>query len=121
MLFFGESAVYAAAPRTNPPTDVLAHFRIDTSSTNITTAAFVELAAATALLQTCKGLMVQNNTSSALTLARGVAGSEVNYITIPPGGFEGIVDVFIGTSTRLSLRAVSANATAGEVIIQCYF
>lgn len=57
----------------------------------------------------------------ALVLAIGASGSEVDYLNIPPGGFNGVLPVLIPTGSRLSVKCLdSAAADAGKLISNLY-
>lgn len=87
----------------------------DYSSTNVTTGAFVELVAALGV--TAVGLEIFDSSGETLELATGAAASEVRKMLIMPGGNSGVIPVSIASGTRLSVRAVSANATVGRLNI----
>ena len=91
--------------------------RLDYSSTNVTTGAFVELKAAVA--QDAEFIEIFDSSGQTLELAFGGSGSEVVQFRIFPGG-NGQIPLTVAQSTRISLRAVSANATAGEININFY-
>ncbi len=86
--------------------------RIDYTGTNVTTGAYVQLIASTAAA--AKGLFIFDSSGQTLFLAFGAGGAEVNKIYVVPGG-NGWVDLAIPASTRLSLKAVSATASTGEI------
>lgn len=86
----------------------------DYSSTNVTTSAYVQLVASTT--SACTAVEVYNQSSSSIYFATGAAASEVNQFIIPPGG-NGMVPITIASATRISVKAVDANATAGSLIV----
>ncbi len=89
--------------------------RNDYSGTNVTTAAYVQLVAATSA--NTSRLQIFDSSGSALVVAFGAAASEVDQFYIPPGGAPFTVDVFIPKGTRVSIKAVDANATSGQLLI----
>ncbi len=94
--------------------------RNDYSSTNVTTGAFVELTAS--LTQACNQMEIFDSGGQTMELATGGGGSEVVRFRIFPGG-NGIIPVdgtVFAASTRVSIRAVSATANAGEIDINFY-
>lgn len=91
--------------------------RNDYSSTNVTTAAYVQVAASIA--GTCNYIDVFDSSGQTLWLAFGGAGSEVNEIRIVPGG-NGPLPLLIPAGTRVSLKAISATASVGEFDLNCY-
>ena len=86
----------------------------DYSSVNVTTAAYVELIASTSVA--CKQLEIFDSSGQLLILALGAAASEVDKLYILPGG-NGQVICNIPAGTRVSIKAVSASATAGYLAI----
>jgi hypothetical protein len=88
--------------------------RNDYSVTNVTTAAYTQLIASTT--NTINYLYIFDSSGQTLYIATGGAGSEVNQAYIVPGG-NGILNLSIASGTRVSVKAVSANATAGELNI----
>jgi hypothetical protein len=90
--------------------------RNDYSSVNVTTAAYVQLVASTA--SEINQLQIFDSSGQTLVLAVGAAASEVDQIYITPGG-NGITDLRIPASSRISVKAVSATASVGELTINC--
>ena len=87
------------------------------SSTNVTTSAYVELDSALD-----KGVLqadIFDSSGQSLILALGAAGSEGDLMHIMPGG-NGLIDLVLTEGARLSVKAVSASATSGELIINLY-
>lgn len=90
-----------------------AFFRQDYTSTSITTLAYTEVHAAAAGV--INRMHIFDSSGQTLKMATGNAGSEVDAFLIPPGGID--IDFLVPTATRLSVKAVSAAATAGEIDI----
>lgn len=88
--------------------------RNDYSSVNVTTAAYVQLIASTA--GTATEIFIFDSSGQTLVLAFGAAASEIDQIYIVPGG-NGTVALAIPAATRISIKAVSATASAGEIDI----
>lgn len=86
----------------------------DYSSVNVTTAAYVELVASTSAA--IKQLEIFDSSGQLLVLALGPATSEVDLLYITPGG-NGLITQAIPVNTRISIKAVSANATAGFIAV----
>lgn len=93
------------------------HIRNDYSSTNVTTSAYVELDSA--LDGDVSELEIFDSSGQTLVLAIGAAGSEQDQFYIPPGGLERQTSL-LSSGQRLSIKAVSANATTGELIINMW-
>lgn len=88
--------------------------RNDYSSTNVTTGAYVQLIASTS--DTTNQLYIFDSSGQTLFLAIGAAASEVNKAYIVPGG-NGELNLTIPSGSRVSVKAVSGNATSGELSI----
>jgi hypothetical protein len=86
------------------------------SSTNVTTAAYVQLVASTSAA--IKKLQIFDSSGESLYLAVGAALSEVDQIFIFPGGND-IVDLAIPAGSRISVKSVSATISSGELLINC--
>lgn len=89
--------------------------RNDYSSTNVTTAAYVQLVASTTA--NINRLWIFDSSGQDFVLATGAAASEVDQIQIPPGGWDAPVDIFIASGTRLSIKSKSATASSGILLI----
>jgi hypothetical protein len=85
------------------------------SSTNVTTGAWVQLDAS--LDYTSNYIELFDSSGSALELGIGPSGSEVRVALIPPGGFAVTQKLRFDQGQRLAIRAVDANATTGQLII----
>lgn len=91
--------------------------RNDYSSTNVTTAAYVQLVASTSAAINL--LDVFDSSGETLVFATGAAASEVNQFFIYPGG-NGRIELSIPAGTRLSVKAISATASVGELVINSF-
>ncbi len=91
--------------------------RLDFSTSNVTTAAYVTLDAS--LAANCKEIEVYNSSIEPLLLATGAAASEVDQMYIMPGG-NGRVPFVAASAVRTSLKAVSATANSGQILINFY-
>ena len=96
---------------------VLHSVRNDYSGTPVTTGAWVQLIASTSATST--EMEIFDSSGQTLELGLGAAASEVHLIYLTPGG-NGHVPVAIPSGSRVSVRAVSANATVGELDFQLY-
>lgn len=110
----GNQNVNIVSTTTNNTSTSVNLVRNDYSSTNVTTAAYVQLVASTA--DVINQLYIFDSSGQTLFLAVGGAGSEVNKAYIVPGG-NGILNLTIPASSRVSVKAVSASATSGELSI----
>lgn len=89
--------------------------RLTYSGTNVTTGAWVQLIASTAAV--INAITLFDSCGQTLELGTGAAASETRKLIIPPGGIGGIIPLAIPASTRLSVRAVSATCSSGELDI----
>jgi hypothetical protein len=87
----------------------------DYSSVNVTTAAYVQLVAATTY--SMKNLRFFDSSGSCMILAIGAAGLEVDTLYIPPGGSGTPFLVTIPAGTRISLKALDTSATSGRFLM----
>jgi len=94
--------------------------RNDYSSTNVTTGAYVQLVAS--LVNNINEMHIFDSSGQTLVIATGAAASEVDQFYVFPGG-NGKVEVdpaVFASSTRVSIKAISADATAGEISINLH-
>lgn len=84
------------------------------SITNVTTGAWVELIASTAAAAT--EIQLFDSSGQTLELGIGGSGSESRVLIVSPGG-NGAVPLSIPSGSRLSVRAISATASVGELDI----
>lgn len=89
--------------------------RNDYSTTNVTTAAYVQLVASTA--NVINRLWIFDSSGQDFVLATGAAASEVDRIRIPPGGWDSAIELNIPAGTRISIKASSATASSGILIV----
>lgn len=94
--------------------DVTEFIRNDYTGTNVTTAAYVQLIASTA--SDIKKMRIFDSSGQTLVIATGAAASEVDKFLVFPGGNEEI-EVNIPAGTRISIKAISATADSGEILI----
>jgi hypothetical protein len=91
--------------------------RNDYTSTSVSTSAYTQLIASTA--NTYSTVEIFDSSGQTLVLAIGGAGSEVNQFIIFPGG-NGRIPYTIASGSRISIKALSATANAGEIDINFY-
>jgi hypothetical protein len=85
------------------------------ATTSVTTGAWVELIAATAAV--INALQIFDSCGEVLELGVGAAASESRVLLIPPGGFDAAVPLHIPAGSRVAIKAVSANCTAGQLVL----
>lgn len=89
----------------------------DYSVTGVTTGSYVELVSDTGSTQ-INHLSIFDSSGENLVLAIGASGSEVDQLQIFRGG-NGREDLVIPANSRISVKALSANASVGELVINC--
>ena len=87
------------------------------STTSVTTGAYVQLIAS--MPAAVKEVEIFDSSGETLVLAVGGAGSEADKVYVFPGG-NGRIPLQIAASARLSIKAVSNNATSGEFTANFY-
>lgn len=120
MLGVGAAAVSSSNPvpvAAAKGRSVVTTVRNDYSSVNVTAAAWVQLVAA--LGSEVNEFEIFDSSGETLELGIGAAAAETRLIIITPGG-NGRVPVQIAAGTRVSIRAISATASVGEVDINFY-
>lgn len=89
--------------------------RYSYASGTVTTSAYTQILAS--VTTATSNLWIADTSGSAIILATGASGSEVDQLYIPPGGFESYVYLSIANGVRLSIKALDVNASAGQLII----
>lgn len=97
-----------------PSLDTKFIHRHDYSSGNVTTAAYTQLIASTTTAIT--KLQIFDSSGRTMVLAIGGVGVEADKVYVIPGG-NGSLECVIPAASRVSVKAVSANATVGELVI----
>lgn len=105
-----------AAPTASLGRSKVSIVRNDYSSVNVTTGAYVQLIASTSAV--INKVQIFDSSGSTMVLAVGAAASEVDQIYIFPGGIE--AELAIPAGSRVSIKAVSATASVGEISINFY-
>ena len=90
---------------------------LDMGTTNVTTAAYVQLLASTAAASTELEIFV--GSGEVLAFAVGAAASEVVQFNTFPGG-QGIVKLSIASGQRLSVKSLTANVTSGYLVVNTF-
>ena len=90
-------------------------YRNDYGSVNVTTAAYVQVVASTS--GAINRLYIADTSGSAMILATGGAGSEVDQLYIGPGGSDAPYELNIPTATRISIKALDVSATSGQMVL----
>jgi hypothetical protein len=85
-------------------------------TTNVLTSAYTQLIASTTTAATFVDIF--DSSGQGMILATGTAGSEVVLAYVPPGGDQ--IVVTIPASTRIAIKALTANATSGYILLNLY-
>lgn len=93
-------------------------YRSYTGGGAVTTGAWVQLIAATAAAITA--LFVDDTGGQVMEIGVGVAASETRVHLIPRGGLSSLSPLAIPAGSRVSIRAVSATANSGELVITAF-
>lgn len=92
--------------------------RLVYSTTNVTTGAWVQLLSTVGAAEIME-IEIFDSSGETLELGVGAAGSEVANVYVIPGG-NGKIPVKIAANARLAIKAVSATANSGEIVINLY-
>lgn len=87
------------------------------SSTNVTTAAYVQLVASTSA--SINLLDIFDSSGQTLVIGVGASGSEVPQFNIYPGG-NGSIPLAIPSGSRIAIKAISGTASTGELDINAF-
>lgn len=87
----------------------------DCTVTTITTAAWVQLTAT--LDASCSGLEIENTSAKSIQIGVGASGSEVAFYAVAPGVNTVLIPHELKKGSRISAKAVTADATTGALII----
>jgi hypothetical protein len=83
--------------------------------TPVTTGAYVQILASTSAV--INRLYIFDSSGSAIILATGAAGSEIDKLYIGPGGNDAPYELAIPINTRISLKALDTNASVGQFVL----
>jgi hypothetical protein len=93
---------------------------LSTTSTNVTTSAYVAITAAGGTPIPISQILFVNNTSSTIKIAYGASGSETDYAAVGPTDqlLIPITSVsFVPVGTRLAVKAVDTTASSGYLAV----
>lgn len=93
------------------------HIRYDYTGVSITASAYTQVTAS--IGGTCNEVDIFDSSGQTLVLATGAAGFESDQIYIVPSG-NGRIPLKINSGSRVSLKAISADASTGEFDLNCY-
>jgi hypothetical protein len=90
-------------------------YRNDNASSAISTSAYTQIVASTA--DDINVLYISDTSGSSFKIATGGAGVETDILYVPPGGIDPPYEIHIPASTRVSVKALDTNMSAGQLII----
>lgn len=93
---------------------------LNTSSTNVTTAAIVQVDATG--IGSYPGGKIQyfNQTTKILQLYYGKSGSEIAHIYLPPTNSPVVIEAYFPNNSRISVKAVDSTATSGYLTLDFF-
>lgn len=109
-----DSVSIASVPAAGGRSSVLL-YRKDYGAGSVTTSAYTQVTASTSADIT--RLCIADTSGSAMILATGGAGTEVDKLYIGPGGNEAPYELAIPSGTRIAIKALDVNATSGQMIL----
>lgn len=97
------------------------------SSTNATTS-YSQIYSAAQVLKAIKGVSIFNSSTSPIILAFGGSGSEVDQLTVPPGGSTTVgpsspiyYPLVASQNTRISIKTSTGTVSAGSFITTLFY
>lgn len=93
---------------------------LNTSSTNVTSAAWVELATAVNRTFACSAVQVHNTGAQPIKLGMGAAASETEVGLLFPIGVSILVPVVLPKSVRLAVRSMGSTQSSGLLTLSCF-
>ncbi len=91
---------------------------LDTSGTNVTSSAYVQLLATTT--SAASAMMLHNSGAQPLKLAIGGAGSEVDTGIVIPIAVTILVPCAVGNAKRLAVKSIGGTQSSGIVTVSFY-
>lgn len=88
---------------------------INYASTSVTTSAYTQITGSTS--GAINRLYIADTSGSAMIIAVGGAGSEVDQLYVGPGGSDAPYELNIPASSRVSIKALDTNASSGRLIL----
>jgi hypothetical protein len=91
---------------------------LDTSVTNITNAAYVQLVTAANMTKPASAVLVTNSGAQPIQFATGAAGVEADSgVVIPPGGGQVLIPIEILKGVRLALKSLGGTQSTGIITV----
>lgn len=91
---------------------------LDTSSTNITAGAWVELVASPAWA--CSAVLIHNSGAQPIKVGKGAAMSEVDAGLVFPIAVSAFVPFVVKKGQRLAVRSMGGTQSSGIITLSCF-
>lgn len=92
---------------------------LDTSSTNVTSAAWVEFTTAASRLYACSAVQVHNTGAQPIKLGTGAVASERETGLLFPIGVSILIPMELSKGVRLAVRSMGATQSSGLLTFSC--
>lgn len=97
----------------------LAPVILDTSSTNVTNAAWVTFVAAASMTYACSAIQIHNTGAQPIKMGKGAAASEVETGILFPIGVSILLPVQLPKGVRLAVRSMGSTQSSGLLTFSC--
>lgn len=92
---------------------------LDTASTNVTSAAWVELATAASRLYACSAVQIHNTGAQPIKLGKGALAAETETGALFPIGVSILLPIQLAKGVRLSVRSMGGTQSSGLLTLSC--
>lgn len=92
---------------------------LDTSGTNVTSAAWVQYVTAANMLYACSAIQIHNTGSQPIKMGVGAAAAEQDTGIIFPIGVSILLPVALKKGVRLAVRSMGSTQSAGFLTFSC--
>ncbi len=93
---------------------------LDTSGTNVTNGAWVQLATAATMVYGCSFVQMHNTGAQPIKLGQGAAASETEVGVIFPIGVTAFMPVNLKKGVRLAVRSMGSTQSSGLLTMSCF-
>jgi hypothetical protein len=100
------------SPISHPPYTPFDPTLLDYGSTSVDDTAWVQLIASTS--EECVALSLFDGGGFPMVIGLGAASSEVDFLYVPPGGFNGVLPISIPAGSRVSIKCLQASTTVSS-------
>lgn len=113
------SSAFAINDMISRPTPTLP-IVLDTSSTNVTSGAWVTFAAAASMPYACSAVLIHNSGSQPIKIGIGAAASETELGLVFPIGVSAFVPVRLAKGVRVAVRSMGSTQSSGILTMSCF-